>query len=801
MFKIFLKIAARHFWKTRLYTTVNIIGLSVGTVCLLLAALFITDEWNFDSFHRRNPHLYRIATSFHEPGKVTVSGGTGQVQGPAFKAALPEIQQFTRVMGGDIYGDIRAGNSAFKLQQLFVDESFLEVFTFPILEGNALTALHDVNAVVITEKTALKIFNRTNVIGELLEMDADPSARKIGKPLVVKAVLKDPPHNSSIQFDMLLPFQFLQLSFEDTNWSNAYLGTFVLLHPAADPMFVAEKMDQIGERHRKQAVQNGNRIKITYSLQALTDLHLNPQEVPNESREAGIVNGSRSIYSYLFLTIAAFVMLMASINYINIMTSLSLKRAKEVGIRKVTGSGKLQIIVQFMAESAILIIISLLLSVAFSVAVLPLFNEIVGKQIQPSAIFQPELLAWISMIMLFNLLVSGLYPAYLVANFNPAKILYGTARISSGNWPGRSLVVLQFTIAISLVIGTLIIHRQMQYVTYKNLGYQTDQIVKVKLSGARDTQKLKLLFSNALRNNSLVEGISLAGEFSFRETKANGRAIQSYYRTIDEAYLNILKIKLKAGRNFSSLISSDKKSAVLVNAGFVKAAGFTNPVGQKLMADPRFGNSPFTIIGVTEDFHFSSLRDKIQPMVMPMSSEFGGEMLWAKLNSSQQEHALSSLQKTFSTILPGTFFDYTFLKEENERQYQKEISWQKMIFSGTIVAIIICFLGLFTLVHLNMTQRRKEIAIRLVLGAKVGEIICLFSIDFMKMVLPAVVISLLGTLYPMQIWLDNFAYRADISGWLLALPGFAAIIFALLIVYFLGMKAASNDPAIVLRSE
>lgn len=707
MLKVFLKIAGRHFWKNRLYTTVNILGLSVGTVCLLLGALYTTDEWNFDSFHTRNPHLYRITTSFHESGKVTVSAGTGQVQGPAFKAALPKIRQFTRVMGGDIYGDVRVGTNAFKLQQLFVDLPFLEVFTFPMLKGNPSTALQDVNAVVVTEKTALKLFDRTNVIGQFLEMDADPSAMKIGKPLVITGVVKDPPPNSSIQFDMLLPLQFLQLSFEDVNWSNAYLGTFVLLHPAANLELLTAKMDKIGEGHRKQETHNGNRIRITYNLQALRDLHLNPQQVPNESREAGIVNGSSPVYSYLLLTISAFVMLMASINYVNIVTSLSLARAKEVGIRKAIGSGKLQIVVQFMAESGILIVVSVLISVVFTISILPLFNEIAGKQIQVSAIFCLELLIWICLSMLFNLLVSGLYPACLVSNFNPAKVLYGIPRLSTSNWAGKSLVVLQFTVAISLVTGALSIYRQMQFISSKNLGYQADQIVKIRISGSRDTKKLKLLFSNALRNDNLVEGISLAGEFSFRETKANGRVFQSYYRTIDEAYLNILKIRLETGRNFSSLFSSDKKSAVLVNRAFVKAAGLVNPVGQKLVADQGFGNTPFTIIGVTQDYHFSSLRDKIQPMVMPMSDEFGGEIFWAKLSRSRQDDALLSLQKNFNTFLPGALFDYTFLKEENARQYQKEISWQKMIFSATIVAIIVCFLGLFALVHLNMTQRRK----------------------------------------------------------------------------------------------
>jgi putative ABC transport system permease protein len=317
MFQTYFKIAGRHLWRSRLYTCINVIGLVVGLTSVLLAILFVRDENSFDNFH--SPNVFRINSRVVADGKTEISGGTGQVQGPAFKLQVPEVSSFVRIMGGGIYEDVRAGDKALRLQILFADDTFFDVFNFKVTSGDPKTALRRLNSVVITEKTALGFFGRIDVVGQSLSMDYEPSARRIGEPLVVSAVVRDPPSNSSVQFDILFPFRFLQVSFDDTNWLNSYLGTFVVLHPEADIKAVEQKFnrlhrihaqDQLGESRRS----SGEAPRITYELQRMTDIHLNPQGVLDKTGEDGVVNGSKSIYSYMLLAIAAFILLMGSIN-------------------------------------------------------------------------------------------------------------------------------------------------------------------------------------------------------------------------------------------------------------------------------------------------------------------------------------------------------------------------------------------------------------------------------------------------------------------------------------------------------
>src|SRR5688572_25907648 len=356
-----LRIILRQLWRARLFTAINVAGLAVGIMCILLAVLYTKDENSYDRFHQNNPHLYRITTTLVENKgeKRFTSGGTGQVQGPAFKAAIPEIKDFVRTMGGGIYGTVRANDKTLKLSLLFADPSFFKIFTFSAIEGSLHNALANVNSVVLTEKSARKFFNTTDVIGKLLEMDGDPSADKLKKPMVVSAVIKDPPRHSSLQFDILFPFEFMQLSFTDDNWLNAYLGTFVVLRPDARPERVIEKFNAIYAVHAKEQLSASKKNYgfdplVSYGLQSMTDIHLHPlYRKSGTNIETGVVNGSTPLYSWLFTGIATFILLMACINFINISIANSLRRAREVGVRKVTGGTKVQIIGQFLLESSI----------------------------------------------------------------------------------------------------------------------------------------------------------------------------------------------------------------------------------------------------------------------------------------------------------------------------------------------------------------------------------------------------------------------------------------------------------------
>jgi putative ABC transport system permease protein len=795
----YLKIAGRNLWRTRLYVAINIAGLAIGITCILLAVLYVLDEHHFDDFHINNPNLYRITTSKVENNQRVITGGTGQVQGPVFKAEVPEVLSYARLMGGDIYGDLHTEERALRLQLLFVDDNFLDLFSFRLINGNAKTALSEINSVVITEKTALKFFNRLDVIGRSLQMDADPSARRIGRPLVVSAVIENPPANSSIQFDILFPFKFMQVSFDDRSWLNAYLGTFVLLHPSSNVRAVEQKLNAVYKIHSKdQRIRHqkltGQNPGIVYGLQRITDIHLNPNELTSRNREGGIVNGSKPIYSYLFLGVAAFILLMASVNFVNISISGSLRRAKEVGVRKVTGSTRTGIAGQFLGESVILCFISFLIGLALAIMLLPVFNQFTGKEIVLGEVFGVPFLILFSAVFLLIILASGFYPAYVLSGFNPVDVLYNRHQGFRGNRFKQGLVVFQFSVAVFLGIASLVSYQQMHFFQTKDLGYYPEQIVRIPVPAVEDSRQIGVNFKNRVKNDSRLSGMSFTGGFGFRDSKINGRVLQSYYQSIDPDYIPMMGISLKMGRNFLADNEDDRRHGVLVNEAFVKSSGIRNLVGSEIGADSYFGEERFKILGVLKDFHYGSLKERIEPMVMVSSEQFGGESILVKINMYKEKEVVSVLQGFFKKLFPGAVFDYSFLLAQNAKEYQQELRWQKIVGYATLLSVTICCVGLFGLAHLSVSQRVKETGIRVVLGAGVLDIIYLFSKEYLKMVLIAIVIAAPFAWYSLNHWLTGFAYHIEIQWWILALAACVAIMITLGTVGLLAMKAGRTNP-------
>lgn len=803
----FLKISFRHLWQGRLYSVINIIGLATGITCILLAVLYWKDEHSFDSFHSNNPNLYRITTTLIENknADAITTGGTGQVQGPAFKAGVPEIKNYVRIMGGDIRNNMTAGNKTLNLQPLFVDNNFFDVFTFHLLRGNPKTVLSDISSAVITESTARKFFNSIDVVGKLLHIDADPSFEKLGKPLIISGVVKDPPKNSSLQFDALFTFRFLRLSFEDNAWLNAYLGTFVVLHPDADIHLAEQKFKKIFASHAKQQlsenIKNYNYDpQISYALQPITDIHLKPLVRTTGDAEDGIINGSNPVYSYIFIGIALFILLMAAINFINISIANSLKRAKEVGVRKIAGGSKWQIIIQFLNESAILCFIAFVLSLVLMNICLPLFNNLTGKELLISDALDVELLIYFIAILVTLILLTGFYPAYILSNFKPSEVLYNRQKLSGRNLLGRSLVVLQFSLAVFLLIAALVYYNQMDYMRTKDLGYNPNQIIRTGFGGDRDYKTIAGFLKNELSKEPSVKMVSFGNDGWPEEVQVNGRVFKSQYKNIDENFLPLLEIPLKAGRNLSPSFPTDTKKGVIVNEAFVRAAGIEEPVGKFLKINRDDDSSMKTIAGVVKDFHFGSLREPITPMVMHMKDWPDGG-IWIKFEKSKQKEAMAALERIYRKVLPNTVYEYNFMDELNARQYIQEQRWQQVISIATIFAFIICCLGLFGLAHLSTNQRIKEIGIRKVLGASVSQIVVLFSSDFLKLVVIAFIIAAPVSSIVMDKWLQNFAYRVDISVYIFFAAGLTAVIIALAAVSFQSVKAALSNPVKSLRTE
>ena len=807
MLRNHFRIALRHLWHSKLYSGINVAGLAAGICCVLLAILFLRDEQSFDDFHANNQNLFRVTTTLRtfQSGDRHTVGGTGQVQAPAFKAAVPEIRDYVRVLGGDIYGDVVANNKVIKLQMLFVDSSFFNIFSFPLLSGNARSALTNIQSAVITESIARKYFNRTDVVGELLQLGDDPSAQRLGKPMIITAVTKDPPQNSSIRFDVLFPLTFMQLSFVDESWTNAYLGTFLLLKPGADLNKVTAQFNGVYARHAAEQVAQSKKAygidpAVSYGLQNMRDIHLNPLLKFEGNREAGIVNESRPVFSWLFLGIAAFILLMAAINFINISIAGSLKRAREVGVRKISGGSKLQIILQFIVETSLLCLLSFILAISLASGILPLFNELSGKSIVLAEAINATLVFWFFCLFVAIVLLTSVYPAWVLSGFKPTQVLYQKQRLSGRNWLGRSLVVVQFSLAIFFVIATIIYYRQMNYVRTKDLGYNPDNTIYSWIKGNRKLKDVQPLLKAELAKEPSIRMVAFGGELFYEEAKIADKKLKVFHKIGDENYLEALQIKLKAGRNFSTAHTTDISKSVIVNESFVKAAGIADPIGMQIQLHETYGKEPRTIIGVVGDYHFESLREPIKPMILMMSDWASGAM-WIRFEKDKEKQALAAFQKAYEKIMPNALFEYAFTNESAAGDFRQENRWQKIITAATLLCLLICSLGLFGLAHLGAQQRVKEIGIRKVLGASVVGITVLLSKDFLQLVAAALLIASPLAALVMSSWLQDFAYRVQISWWIFAFAAAIAISVALLTVSIQAAKAAMANPVKSLRTD
>ncbi|SHN33650.1 ABC transporter permease [Chitinophaga sp. CF418] len=798
MIKNYIRLAWRNFRKYPLFSFINVAGLAIGLTCVLLVVLFVKNELSFDTFHEKAPQLYSITTTITDKdGKANTGNGSGQVQGPAFKEAIPEIVDYVRfwnVGGFNIIGEERA----FQVEGLFADSSFFKLLSFPLLHGNAASALTDPHSIVLSEQTAMKYFGRTDVVGRTLKIEEQGF-----QTLTVTAVAKEIPSNSSIRFDVVLPFRFLETFFKDGSWLNQYVSTFVLLHPQADAKKVAQKFDGVFQaKAGKELLEARQRedisTKLSFGLTPFTGLYLNTGAVQGD---AGIFNGSLYTALYLLSGIAAFILLMACINFINLTIAHSLQRAKEIGIRKVNGSNRWQIICQFLIEAALLCIAAFLLAIVFSRILLPVVNSFTGRHIELYLIKDVTIWGVGLGILVMSIIMIGLYPAFVLSGFNAAEVLYGKRKTRTGRgWLGKSLVVFQFTLAISFVTGSLIYYLQMSFIGSKELGYSPSGIIDVKLPAQRNPEQLAQLFRAELAAVPAV--VQVAGFNSWGDNnvvKVNDRTIYSHKVRGDAFYLPGLEIPLVQGRNFSSAFGADSLQSVIVNETFVKQAGWKDPVGQQVRLIGEWkGDMNMTVVGVMKDYHYNSLKEKIGPEVLVMKDY---EQLIVKTRQGKASEALAAIERIYKKYLPDSPFQFSFIDDDIARQYRDEKHWQQIIAYVTILSVFICCLGLFGLSYLAARQRTREIGIRKVLGAGVAGLTGLLSGDFLQLVVIAFLIASPLSFFVMDHWLENFAYRIHISWWIFLVSGAVAIFIAMATVSFQTIRAAMGNPVDALRSE
>ncbi len=799
MFKNYFKSAWRNLARNKVYSFINVAGLSLGLACAMLIMLYVKDEVSFDRFHKNVNNIYRVVLKSNQQGQEKEISNTGFLPGPRFTQNIPGIESFVRVENG--VEDIEKGTEVQSQSLLYVDSNFFSIFTFPLLSGNAKTCLSEPHSIVLSEDAAKKYFATTDAVGEIVMLKEDTTF----VPYTVTAVAKRCPQNSSLQFDVLLP---LKESVEDaSNTANWFLGnflnTFVVLNDKANLQTVENQMQTFfikdaTSTYKMLAKKFGfgadAKIGATYFLQPYLDMHL------STSLPANDVNSSDPMYSYLLSGIALFVLLIASINFVNLTTARSAKRAKEVGIRKVIGSKRKQLIMQFLGESFFLCTIAFLLAIVLVHLSLPLFNTLSNKALSLSYLFDAKLVAGYITLYFLTGLLAGFYPAFVLSGYDPVQTLYSRFKIAGKNYLQKSLVVLQFTLASFLIIATLIIYSQFNFLTKTDLGYDDNNLVIVNKDGIKHTDAA--VFENELLTNPNIAGVSAknAGYEQGAARNAADSVIQFAYETVDENYLPLLKIPLLKGRNFSKKFPADSSQSVIVNESFVKTANWKNPVGETLKFS--FDNNKiYHVIGVVKDYHFASLNEKVTPQLFTMKNDnlYGTYCIKIKPGSATQ--TLKWIHKAFKQFYPLSPYSYTFKNDDNKKQYAEVEKWKQIILFGAILTIFISCIGLFGLSVLSTEKRTKEIGIRKVFGASVKNIVTSLSTDFIKLVVIALVIASPLAYMIANKWLQNFPYRITISWWLFGSAGLLVTLVALITVSFQSIKAAVANPVKSLRTE
>ena len=760
----------------------------------MLIVLYTKDEVSFDRFQENKDHLYRIKVTMTDEKESRTIGSTNAIHGPTFKQEIPEIKEIVRAQSSSFV--TKKGNELLNENVLFADDNFFSVFSMPLLSGDPKTVLSDIHSIVISEEVAQKYFNTTDAVGKMMELKIDDNF----EVFTVSGVAKKCPQNSSIQFESVISFKFQEIKgWTDTEWLGFYMNTFVLLNDKANYLAVAPKLDQVFAT--KSAEEIGRikdfKQKINFHLQPFLNIHLDNESADNRN---GLAHGSSPVYSYILSGIAIFILIIACINFVNLTVARSLKRAKEIGIRKVVGSQRKQLMIQFLGESFLLSFIAFTFAILLTQIVLPTFNELANKQLALSYLLDIKLVSGYFALFLVTGLVAGFYPALVLSGFSPAQTLYNRTKLTQKNYLTRGLVVFQFALSVCLVIGTIVIYSQFKYLTNKDLGYNDKNLMSFSLGRGGKGREVLNAIKQELQNTAGVETVAaFNGNYNGTGAKIDETEIGFGYIGVDDNFLKTLQIPVVKGRNFSQSFVSDPMQSVVVNEAFVKEAGWKDPIGKDVNFE--WKNQKLKVIGVIRNYHYASLKEKIKPLLLTQDPNYGLGSIYLKLNSKNIPETIKKVERIFRKHIAFMPFEYQFEDATNLKRYETEAKWKQMITLAAILSIFVSCIGLFGLATFNAETRVKEIGIRKVLGASVASIAALLSTDFVKLVLIAIIIALPLSYYAVNIWLQNFPYRIEISWWYFAISATLAITVALLTVGFQSIKTAMADPVKSLRRE
>ncbi len=794
--KDYLTNSFRDIFRHKALSVINITGLAVGLASCMLIFLYIRDEISFDHFHKKIDQIYQLTcTRIEKDGKKEKFAIAAMVQGPAFKREIPDIQEFVRVKGNQLTTKIN--NDVFKENILWADDNFFSVFTFPLLSGNPKNVLSDIHSVVITEETAKKYFGNGDAVGKTFDVQVEGSY----ETFKVSGIAEDPPQNSTIKFKMVLPFNYLEEVHPDNGWHWVSFPTYFVLNPKSDYQAVTSKLEQVYQVQARSEIEEiksmGYGTKTIWGLQPFSHMHLNTEF-------KGTPESSSPIYSYILSGIAVFILLIACINFINLSVAQTLTRNKEIGVRKVFGGQRIQLFRQFISESFSVCFIAFLFALILAELALPFFNELANKHLSLSYLFDLKLVIGFMGLFLFTGFAAGFYPALILSGYTPTKTLNNPLKYSGRNWLSKSLVVIQFSLATFLIIFTLIICTQFNYLTKKDLGYNDKNLLEVTVGKAIFNKSLtRILKTEILR----IPGVEMVapkniGHFG-GPTKADGKEFLATYEHVDEDFVPTLHISVDAGRNFSKDFPADSINSVLVNQTFVKQAGWSEPIGKTIdhMNIPGWGDRRITVVGVVKDYNSESLKERIKPEVLTYEPKLPLGKFLIRVNDGRIPETVKLLEGLILKMVPSDPFQYSFVEQLNRDYYKKENKWKQIITVAACLAIFISCIGLFALTTLTTKRRTKEIGIRKVLGASVNQIINLIFHDFIKYISISFVIAIPLALYSVRLWLQNFAYRIEITLWIFLFAGLLAILIAALTISIQAVKAALANPVESLINE
>ena len=803
----YLKIAWRNLLKNKTFSLINISGLAIGFSSFMLIGLYVLDEISYDRFHEKADRIYRVNADIRFGGTDLHLATSPDPIGEVLKKDYPQVEQYVRIYASEGSKFFKKENEYIRESDIaYVDSTFFDVFTFPIIAGNPKTALDKPNTIVISESAAQKYFGTTNVLGKSLEVGITEKTL-----YTVTAVMKDMPQNAHFHFEML--FSMDNVQYEFGNYLSNNFQTYITLKEGTDYKVFEKKFEEVIERYVFPQAQTFMQLKsmsefkssgnkLSYSLIPVTDIHLKSDRYP----ELG-TNGNIQ-YVYIFSAVALFVLLLACINFMNLSTARSSNRAKEVGIRKVLGTGKRTLMTQFIAESSMMSYLAFVVALLITWIALPYFNDIAAKSFSFKSIFALQSLPFLLLLPLVIGVLAGYYPAFFLSSFKPVVVLKGKINAGFQRSNFRNvLVTFQFFTSIFLVIGTIIVYQQLNYIQTKNLGFKKDQVLIVNGTGALRSNKEA--FKNEILKLSGVQNGASAGylpvsnssrsDHSFSKDAAmnatNGFNMQVW--NIDYNYVPTLGMEIIKGRNFSKSFGTDS-TGILINETAAKVLGYEDPIGKKVYSSIN-KTSSFVIVGVVKNFHFESLRQNISPLCMRL-----GASDWTmafKVHSDDMMGLVKQVEGKWKTIAPEMPFNYSFLDERFSEMYRAEQRVGKVAVTFAILTILIACLGLFGLVTYMAEQRTKEVGIRKVLGASVFSITALLTKDFIKLVIVAMVIASPIAYYSMKQWLKDFNYRIDIQWWVFVVAGLVAVLIAILTVSFQAIKAALMNPVKSLKSE